>query len=190
MIMDISVELEKYLDHEEKLLWAGQPLQGVRLRPQDALLIPFSIMWGGFAIFWEVSVIAIGAGVFFALWGVPFVLIGLYFMIGRFWGDAWQRARTVYGVTDNRVIIRSGLFSDSLTSLALDTLADVRLTERKDGSGTISFGPTNPWYPWGGIPGWPGMGRYQSPKFDMIPDARDVFNLVRTSQKAAKRVLA
>src|SRR5262249_50119634 len=98
-------------------------------------------MWGGFAIFWELTAINMGAPFFFALWGVPFVLVGLYIMFGRFLLDVRQRAATTYGVTSERVIIISGLFSRAIKSLNVATLTDLSLSERSNGGGTITFGP-------------------------------------------------
>ena len=135
--------LESQLGPREKLLWAGRPPQGVMLRPVDAFLIPFSLLWGGFAVFWEWTVINNNnAPVFFRLWGIPFVLVGLYFVIGRFLVDQKQREKTTYGITNERVLIVSGVFRRAVKSLNLRTLSDVTMTERGDGSGSIAFGPT------------------------------------------------
>ena len=84
----------------------------------ELFLTPFALLWCGFAIFWEWQVLqAPNAPVFFVLWGVPFVLIGLYMVFGRFFVDALQRAKTFYGVTNERVIIVSGLFGRKVKSL-------------------------------------------------------------------------
>ncbi len=68
-------------------------------------MVPFSIMWGGFAVFWELGVLATGAPAFFDLWGLPFVALGLYLIFGRFIYKRRQKERTVYGVTDQRGIV-------------------------------------------------------------------------------------
>ncbi len=167
------------LEPGEKQLWTGRPRQGLMLRRSDALLIPFSLLWGGFAVFWEVGVLSTPAPGFFAIWGIPFVLMGVYIVIGRFFVDSWRRGRTSYGLTSDRVIIQS---SSSLKSLPLRTLTDVTLSERADGTGTITFG-SNPFsaFPFGG-PGWPGMP--QTPSFEQIPDARRVYAQIRQAQQA------
>ena len=177
--------LSQHLDSGERLLWSGQPRAGIRLRPQDAFIIPFSLLWCGFAIFWEVMVIKTGAPLLFTLWGIPFVCVGLYFVFGRFITDAQTRARTYYGITNERIIIISGLFSSEVKSLQLRTLTDVSLTTRADGSGSITFGPThymNAFFPAGA---WPGAGRHAPPAFDLIERAKDVYGIIRQAQRSA-----
>jgi hypothetical protein len=117
------------------------------------------------------------------LWGVPFVVIGLYMIFGRFIVDAKLRERTYYGVTNQRIIIVSGLFSPSVKSLNILTLSDVTLTEKADGSGTITLGPTVPnTRSMAGMP-WPGANRYLPPSFDMIENARQVHDIIRKAQR-------
>lgn len=156
------------------------------LRPSDAFMIPFSLLWGGFAIFWEATVILSGAPTFFWLWGVPFVLIGLYLIFGRFFIDARTRATTFYGVTNDRIIITSGKHGKRVQSLSLSTLGDISLDERADGSGTISFAAAaNPLGRWGNFGTWPGMNanRQAPPSFEMIPQAKKVYEMIRSAQR-------
>ena len=182
--MDLVEEfLRKQLTPGEQLLWWGRPAQGVILRPADTLLIPFSLLWGGFAIFWEYMVLSSGnAPVFFAVWGVPFVAIGLYLIAGRFFFDAWQRAHTLYAVTNQRILIMSGLKTWNLKSINLRTLSDLSLSERSRGLGSISFGPPNP-LAWTAGSGWPGRSQ-ATPSFELIPDARSVYELIRRAQES------
>ena len=168
----------------EKLLWSGRPRQGIMLRPSDAFVIPFSLLWCGFAIFWEAGVINSKAPIMFQLWGIPFVLVGLYFVFGRFIVDARQRARTFYGLTSQRVIIISGIFTRQVKSLNLRTLTDVSLAERSNGLGTISFGAQAPWWVGSGLT-WPGMNTQLSPAFEGIDHPRDVYERLRTAQSTA-----
>src|SRR3954471_6987431 len=75
---------ERLLRRGERLLWVGAPDPAVRFTAADGFLVPFSLMWGGFAIFWEAAAFAGGTPFFFKLWGIPFVLVGVYFIAGRF----------------------------------------------------------------------------------------------------------
>jgi hypothetical protein len=72
MNYDLEQTVRSQLASGEKLLWSGQPSASLALRKSDALLIPFSLMWGGFAVFWEVTVIKQGGPMLFILWGIPF----------------------------------------------------------------------------------------------------------------------
>ena len=109
--IDPGAVIQRELGSHERILWAGKSRQGLVFRPSDTFLIPFSLLWGGFAFFWEYSVLTGGAPLFFALWGIPFVLVGSHFIVGRFLVDTRQRAKTVYGLTNERLLIISGLFT-------------------------------------------------------------------------------
>src|SRR5436853_5210270 len=93
------------LEAGEQLLWAGQPRRGICFREADMFMIPFSLLWAGFAVFWEVEAFRDSAPYFFRFWGIPFILAGADLVVGRFVWDTWRRARTFYGVTDHRVLI-------------------------------------------------------------------------------------
>jgi hypothetical protein len=95
--------IQKELDSGERLLWAGSPKQGVIFRGADVFMIPFSVLWGGFAIFWEFMVLQIPSGnagpadIIFPFFGVPFVLVGLYMIFGRFIYESKKREKPSMG---------------------------------------------------------------------------------------------
>lgn len=178
--------IESQLAPYERLLWSGRPRQGIFLRGTDVALIPFSLMWCGFAIFWETGVLTTNAPFFFRLWGIPFVLVGLYMVFGRFIADAKQRSKTYYGVTSERVIIVSGVFSRKTKSLNLGAFTDVSLDEKSNGGGIITFGATNPISRWGGGRAFPAWGQQQlPPNFELAQGARSVYETIRTAQRKA-----
>lgn len=65
-------------------------------------------MWGGFALFWEATVLTSDDPGFFVLWGIPFVGFGLYFVFGRFLFKRRKKRRTAYGITPERVMVAVG----------------------------------------------------------------------------------
>jgi hypothetical protein len=181
---DAAAVIHEQMAPDEDLLWSGQPMGGVRFRSSDLLMVPFSLMWGGFAFFWEAAALTTDAPIFFKLWGVPFVLIGIYIIIGRFFWDAHRRARTFYGVTDRRIVIVTTGVGARVKSLQMRTLSDVTLSTSRDGSGTIAFGPSPAGSWWLTGSGWPGA-QAQAPQFELIGQAKATYDLIGEAQRRA-----
>ena len=178
MDYELSSKLQGELQRGERLLWAGRPRQGLVLRGVDGFLIPFSLFWGGFAVFWEFMALTSDAPAIMPIFGAPFVAIGLYLIVGRFFVDAYQRGRTVYGVTSERVLVLGEAGGRKLTSIDLADVSEVMLTTRKDGSGTISFGAQLPFGQVGRGATLPGLGPMLGPFFDLVPDAAAVHRII------------
>jgi hypothetical protein len=142
-----AMALQNEMAGGETLLWAGKPLQSVVFHSSDLYVIPFSLLWGGFAIFWEWGVTVYSgsaahpAPFFFELWGVPFVLLGQYMIWGRFLFAAWKKSRTYYGVTSKRVMVLSMGASRHLFEAYLRDLDSISITTSANGTGSIEFGP-------------------------------------------------
>lgn len=138
--IDPRAEIIDQIQGDERLLWADKPATGIKFRSTDIFITLFSIFWLGFSVFWVYM--ALDASIFFALFGTPFILVGLYLLFGRYFFDALSRKNTVYGLTNKRIIKKSGLFKVHYKSVFLDTLPSLSYTEKPDGSGDINFGHT------------------------------------------------
>src|SRR4051794_26916140 len=96
----------------ERVEWTGHPNPSVIFHAEDWLVIPMSLMWGGFAIIWLLGASGIwnlrsnGPGSTFAwfgvVWGTPFVLVGQYMIWGRFVYRRWEKHRSYYALTNKR----------------------------------------------------------------------------------------
>jgi len=124
----------------ERLLWAGTgsaaprlPL-GIQLHTTGgesaagrAATTCFAIPWTAFALFW--MAMASQASWLFAMFGLPFVLIGLVMLFGPWLGPRLQRSGVtlVYAVTERRALI---LGDDGVQSFPPERLGHVQRRRR------------------------------------------------------------
>jgi hypothetical protein len=108
---DLGVETEQVLmgnlQPGEQILWSGRPDSRALLTPGDAFAIPFGLLFLGFSVFWERVAFTSQAPFFFRLWGVPFIVVGVYLVVGRFMHTWYVLKQTVYAITDRRAIVVS-----------------------------------------------------------------------------------
>lgn len=173
---EIETELRANLSSDEKLIWTGKPKTGIVFRNSDFFMIPFSFFWAGSVAVWEAGAISSGAPLFFKLWGIPFIVVGIYFTLGRFFVDAKKRAHTIYGITSDRIIIKSGIFRREVKSLNIKTLSDISMTQKKDNSGTINLTATDLRYSMMQGIEWPGAK--QPPRLELIDDVKSVYDII------------
>ncbi|MEP9402663.1 hypothetical protein [Sphingomonas sp. VNH70] len=180
---DIARSFQPYLLPGERIRWSGRPKQGLVFGPGDTLLVPFSLMWGGFAIFWNAMVwFGPFAGqqepnIFFRLWGLPFLAIGLYLIVGRFFHDAWLRKGRRYAVTDQRVLFLQGA---KFTALDIGRLPRLEMTEHRDGTGTIDLGIDRGLFAQANGFDWWLTAAGKADRLFRIPDPRGVYRLLRS----------
>jgi len=165
-----------------ELLWSGRPATGIRFNSYDWLSIPFSLMWCGFAIFWETLAFSSGAPFFFRLWGIPFVLFGLYAVAGRFFWDAYRRSVTWYGLTSDAALIVRGGINGTIVRIYLPAVQSMNLVLRSDGSGTITFSDGQPASRRSSWEIWPGGS--SAPSFYGVADARRVYEICSAAQRS------
>jgi hypothetical protein len=186
--------IEPRLSPGETVLWADQPNRHVIFHAEDATLIPFSLLWGGFAIFWEAGVtgylpiFTVPSPWWYRLWGIPFVLIGQYLIWGRFLHAAWLKTRTHYAVTTLRVMAVQDGWNRRFAFEFLDSFERPILVSCQNGRGTLRVRPKPPLnskkWRWSG---WNPVFVEESPVFVDIDGVESVFRLI---QDARARVLA
>ncbi len=61
----------RYMTEDEYILWKGHPEKGNIFTGREAVMLPFSIVWLSFAVYWEITALRSGSNWFMVLWGLP-----------------------------------------------------------------------------------------------------------------------
>jgi hypothetical protein len=173
----MDIDLQRQLLPGEQVVWEGHPPTGLLLRSEDVVAIPLSALWCGFVIYWNVAVWIENGSLFFKLVGAAGLVLGLQFVVGRFWTDRRIRRRTRYVVTDRRVLFLKGRGSPA-KSFDIRRLPALEVDARTDGSGTIRFGSSGSMFSGPNSGFWPGASD-ATPQFFRIPNVRAVYELIQ-----------
>jgi hypothetical protein len=119
----------------ETLIWAETSLPGHARRR----IFPLSLLgWLFLALSLAWMSRAAGTSIWLLIMGLPFVAISLGFAALPWWWPALSR-RTVYAISDRRLLIIRDLMKRRVTSYGPDDIDVVERRERRDGSGDVIF---------------------------------------------------
>lgn len=178
---------------DERILWEGRAYPWIMFHPIDWFLIPFSILWAGLVVYLFHHSWSLYQDIFSKLISLFMLGGGMYFTFGRFVIDAFIRSKIVYFVTSRRVIIINA-WDERTTWFEISCLPHLELVERPDSFGTIRFDKPTGW--WTGnfkSSGFEAVRELErdttiiwqpvtdpTPRFIRIPNARSVYELIRS----------
>lgn len=132
----------------QPVVWTGRP-QAARIFWPAMMIWLFAVPWTAFALFWEAM--AVGPMLFpsprtpkapdgmmplFALFGLPFVLVGFAMLAGPFW-LAIRARRTVYALSAQRLATIVVGRSLDVESVSVGDIGEMARRERQDRSGDL-----------------------------------------------------
>lgn len=126
--------LKRNLLKGEKILWSGKPVVSNVATHSNKLHVLGSIFCGIVLLF------MLSVGVLFALSGLIFISIGYYVTVGRFKIEREEKEKTLYVVTDKRVLIFKVTNHEEVVKKYINEIKKINISISNDGIGTIRFG--------------------------------------------------
>lgn len=128
--------INSYLEEDEYVLWRGKPGKKNRFSSIDKVMFPFALFWTAFALLLEGSVIMSEAPLIYCVFGVPFVLIGIFLLYSSFFSNVFAKGKTIYVVTNKKLMIK---VDNDIEIYMPDELPPMKIKLYKNGNGTIIF---------------------------------------------------
>jgi len=143
--MDFQFErlMEGELQRDERVVWSGVPSPS-RMAKKSWPMVLFGIPWTAFAVFWVAGASDFripdfsSPTVFFPMFGLPFVGIGIFLLSSPYWA-ARKARKSAYYVTDRRALLieSTGFKGVKIRSFYPQDLGMLERNQRPDGSGDI-----------------------------------------------------
>ena len=181
-------EFQADLLEGEEILWTGRPERSAVVAGADAAAIPITVWLGSSAIYAGVSLLhrlsaanSLGQLVTSLVGGIPFILMGLYLILGRFIYKAWRKTRTYYAVTNKRVLALTKIRGRHLLEEYIEEIPALHKSVRSDGIGSVYFARSPFMASWCGNAGMncsTGFDRKDLMAFHDIRGAEEVYGLV------------
>ena len=145
MLLDSNIK--SYVLDDEKLLWSGKPVKKIKLLPNEKFNMFFGTILTAFAIAWMIlafnlvrqtdNVFSL-AKVFPAL-GVPFLIVGLYFLIINPIRILLTRKDIEYALTSKRILILYNGEKQLLNDYSYAEIKNLNFGCDEDGVGYVTF---------------------------------------------------
>ncbi len=139
ILTDYSIFRDELLA-DEKILWAGQPETKFILKGEDVILSLFGLFCTGFMSLFFLDDDFITSGDLFEISiSIVFMLVGLYLLFGRIIIDNYEKKRTFYAVTNQRVLIITNIHKKNVQAQLINQIPVLIKYVHKDRIGTIQF---------------------------------------------------
>lgn len=123
-----SQSIKSMLDKGENILWQGKPeLWPYLFSQKTIMLIPFGLMFTLFSCSFVGMSVFTFFGAFMGLFGIPFVIVGLSMVLSpliRY----FSYKNVEYAFTDERVIIKSGLWAVNFKTMDYESVKNVQVS--------------------------------------------------------------
>lgn len=134
----------------EEVLWSGHPDRAAFLSKGDIILVPASLLWSAMALSFAIPMLSAvrtdnDVLPFVLFFAIPFAVMAVYCMFGRFAFRLWVKSRTHYLVTNERVVALSKVFGNNVHASFIDEIGLVNSVRSMRGAGSIWFGDA-PWW--------------------------------------------
>jgi len=183
MKYEIMNALQKEINAGEYLLWSGQPTRGIIFRKEDIMRILGILVWLGYVGYQILKEAKTFNGSISLLILMIFSGIGIIGTAVPLITDVMNRGRTYYGLTNTRVLIINTLFGKMDRSLLLDLIPEIALDEKKNRRGTIYFRKEGKKSADKVEKSWFGMKKTHIARFEMIDNARQVYDMILDAQR-------